>query len=249
MRNILYFLLSALSITVLSCSEPHVADLMLENLPGETYTITYNRDYGLFIVNRAETKDTLSLWDNWHYALYRYRQQEKNIPMTMNYDGFKKTNFNCLPGSEAQFELLQRDPAAAFNSPDGPGMCDCLDERNEYNQGSAACEEKFQVFRTAYDDSLHWYYSYYLKLCQGYIAANTTLDKYVDSVKSENRRLDSLYRERVRREDSIDAQRPWVTCSGSDFVPAYKRVSSMRIYESCREKTRRPSGRCRRHGG
>lgn len=86
------FLLFVIGIVLLSsCSQPSLDDELLEAAPG-AYSITYNREFGLFIINRKQKTDTVSLWDNWLYPLYRYRQQQKDISSGTSYDEFLKSN-------------------------------------------------------------------------------------------------------------------------------------------------------------
>jgi len=229
-----------------SCTTPNVDEVLLNSAPGN-YSILYNREFGLFIVKQEERTDTISLWDNWLYALYRYRQQEKNISLSTNYDEFLKSDFFCLPGSEQQFAALNSDPLSAFTNSIGPAMCDCMTERGTYNSGSPACEEKFQSFRIAYDDNLNWYYSYFISICKGELSDTISIHAYKDSILNVAKRAELAQRERERIQDSIDGPKPKVRCSGTDYIPKHARASSYREYEQCRAMT--TSGRCRRHGG
>jgi hypothetical protein len=240
----LSFVLSAILLG--ACSQPSLDEVLLESAPG-LYSITYNRDFGLFIIKQKEKTDTVSLWENWLYPLYRYRQQQKDISSGTSYDEFLKSDFYCLPGAEQQFKLLNADPLKVFTSSEGPSMCDCITENGNYRSGDPACEEKFQSYRINSNDNLSWQFSYFRDVCKGAVSDTVSFDVYKDSLLLKAKRGELRMKWLQHIQDSLDAGKPKSRCSGRDYIPPHARSSSFRDSEQCRAMT--TTGRCRRHGG
>ncbi|MBP7808689.1 MAG: hypothetical protein KA163_05320 [Bacteroidia bacterium] len=234
------------SVLLVSCSQPSADDLLLSSAPGP-YSISYNRELGLFLIKNKEAVDTVSLWDNWLYSLYRYRQQEKNIPSTTSYDEFIKSEWFCLPGAEQQFKLLNADPMKVFTSSPGPSMCDCITEDGNYRSGDPACEEKFQSYRINSDNNLSWQFSYFRDVCNGKVSDTVGFDTYKDSLLMKAKRAEIRMRWLKHIQDSLDAGKPKRRCSAYDYIPPHARSHTSRDSEQCRAMT--TTGRCGRHGG
>lgn len=233
---------------LLSCDTPSTADILLENAPGDKYAISYDKDFGLFVVTHEEVSDTLSLLDNWLYALYRFRQQEGDLSKETSYDDFLKSPMFCLPGSEQQFVLLNEFPDSAFTATSDPQICDCITEDGAYDLGNVNCEEKFQVFRSSFYDSLSWHFSFYRDVCRGGIDSTMrTYNAYRDSAINRGERAEKKMKRLMAIQDSIDNSGPKHQCSGTNWVPKHARSSSFRSYEQCRAMTSHVSGRCSAH--
>lgn len=213
----------------------------------EELSIRYEPAGGFFIIGKDETADTIGLAENWIMALYRYKQCRREIPAAMTYDQFTRSEQFFLPGGDVFFKAMNQDPAAVFGSGDAPTFCDCMDAQGNYDMGNPNCEKKFQVYRTGFSDSVSWYYAYHRDICTGLTSDTVSYAAYRDSTLERGKRAAALARLRQHILDSIDNSGPMRTCSGQDFVPAYRRSSGYRMYEPCRSKTGHSSGRCRRH--
>lgn len=240
------YLLALLAIVFVSCSSPQSVEDVLMNAHPDDYHVVYEGTFGYFVVVHDEKCDTIALNENWLYALYRYRQQEGDVKESVSYDEFLKSKWFCLPGSEVEFELLNKNPDSVYGSADHPTLCECIDENGLYMSNNPICERKFQVYRSSFNDSMSWYYSFYRDVCTG-IDSSKSFTAYRDTILTRSQRAEMRLRERQRIEDSIYATYPLVRCSGQDYVPPHMRSSSFRIYEQCRAMTRNPSGKCGRH--
>lgn len=240
----LTWLLSLLLLT--ACAELRTDELLLEKTCRD-YTIAYERELGLFIISYNDRHDTLSLGDNWNYALYRYRQCRSDIPQTMSYDEFLKSAWFCLPGGEKWYAEMNRSPQAVFDSPDAPRLCDCIDEQGNYDSRNPNCEQKFQVFRSSFSDSLSWYFSFYRDRCKGTVADSVGFTMWKDTLISQAERAERLERRRRFVADSLEGTATARQCSGSNYLAPHQRSSSFRITEQCRVMTRHRSGRCGKH--
>lgn len=238
------WLLSLLLLT--ACAVPGTDELLLEKTCRD-YTIVYEPEFGLFVISYDGRKDTLSLGDNWNYALYRYRQCRSDIPETMSYDEFLKSAWYCLPGGEKWYAEMNRSPQAVFDSPDAPRLCDCIDEQGNYDSRNPNCEQKFQVFRTPYTDSLSWYFSFYRDRCNGKVNDSVTFTGWKDTLQAGAGRAEQLRRRKAFIQDSLESTGVARQCSGSNYLAPHQRSSSYRITEQCRVMTRHRSGRCGKH--
>lgn len=244
MKHVFFLVLIVL---IESCGQKSANDLLLEQTPGEAYTIDYNKSYGLFLIKHDNNVDTISLFDNWYYALYRYRQQTKQFDLNKSYDDFLKSPLYCLPGSEAQYNLINVYPEEVFSSQSVPTFCDCIQENGVYNTTSVRCEEKFQIFRVGYNDSLQWYYNFYKDICNGEFKDTISFTAYKDTTLNRAKRAEIKAKRLRAIQDSLDNIGPKRRCSASVWIPPHQRSSSSRDYEQCRGYTSHSSGRCTLH--
>jgi hypothetical protein len=229
-----------------SCGVQSTADLLLDKPCGENYTINYNSTYGLFIIQRAGNSDTLSLGENWNLALYRMKQCTGDIAPGMSYDEFRKSPHFFIPGGKNQFELLNHNPRAVFESTEAPILCDCMDEAGNYDASNPSCEKKFQIYRSGFNDSLSWLFAYYRDKCRGEVNGQP-FESWKDTVLATADRAEQQARRQRYIQDSAESTGPPRQCSGSDYLAPHQRSNSFSIYRQCRATTRHSSGRCVKH--
>lgn len=230
-----------------SCKSESTTDLLVNSHCGNKYSIDYNADFGLFIIQRSNRSDTISLSENWDFALYRLKQCKGEISSEMSYDAFRQSSYYFLPTGQKEFDALNENPRLVFESQAAPRLCDCIDELGNYDAANPACEKKFQVYRSSFNDSLSWLFSFYRDKCRGQIAENQNFNEWKDTITAQSERAEQIARRIQFVQDSIENTAPARQCSGSDYLPPYQRTSSFSSYKQCRASTRHSSGRCGKH--